>query len=1099
MMRRQGFVRSLALMAVAGAVGPAAMAADTQAPVNAEELRAFRDTLERYTTRMREFEKSAADIVDRHEADERLRVETVYSAMIERLLSDESVQRKSAVQRFEAYLRKYPVSPHSADMKFRLAELYFESAELDFDFRNAEYKRLTDAAAGRPDVVLPESPGKDYSRAISLYADIVANNQDYEGLQQAYYMLAWCYGAKNSQQNDDDAARRVNETIASRYPGTDFANDANMMLGEYWFDLAGPRGNSVQNVPVAISYYQKVLADGPRGLNYDAAIYKLGWSAYKLNDYEGAFGYMVQLLDYSDKQMLQTGKPSNMRAEAIKYLAISYADVGFNQGKKPIDVAVAHLNRIGDRPWQHEEVEMLADQLERVGKLEEAVDVWKYLQTHWAMDPKNPVYQAKVAQAWLRVSEPDQARYQAAMKELSDRYSDGSAWYVANRMNPEAIAQARSYIETSLAQVATEYYESAQETKNAEDYARAADKFREFLEEYPFGANYNDYEWYYASALFESNQFEQSLLAYEQVLRNGQSSYRDIARYQILQARKQMVLSKYGKLEDVPAGQTLETTITTEFGKQILVYTISDEQKAFVVSCDDVLDREFADPEISKQVDDLRAAYSYIPAQLLYNHGRYAEARARLERVIDRFPKTKEAGLAAQVLVSSYVNEGDLERVATLVDELKAKKVGADGGDGLGVLASIQEQAVFNLAGAKASRNDNLGASAAYLSFLQRFPQSEYLNLALYNAANQADLAGNAIDAIKLFEQYVTKYPADERSKDLYFRIADSYSSTLALDEAVSYYEGLVARFPDHKDAASAMYNAAFLRVGIGDHRGAATTYERYALTFPALGDAEGTFWRAGEQWELVSDNEAVSFYNRYLDRFGNNEPNHAIESLYKLAKFQEKKGDRRSAATWARLQDAFQAANSALLTQRTGSLAAEGAVLELGKEYAVLKAVKWTSSEEKNVEILTKIKAEQAKALTDHAQKIIMTYKDYDSTSAALYYMGVARFAYADIAYDAPPPKGLSEDELDPYREGVSKALVIPNEDEARKRLVAALDKARTAKRWSEWNSKALKALNERFPSEFPSERNESRGAIDPGDVPIAGPTSEVTKKETP
>jgi TolA-binding protein len=1099
MMRREGIVRSFALMALAGAFGSTASAADAPAPVNAEELRAFRDTLERYSSRMREFEKSVADIVDRREADEQQRVESVYSGMVQRLQSEENAQRVSAVQRLEAFLRKYPVSPHSADMKFRLADLYFESAELEFDAARVEYARLTAAAEGRPDVVVPESPRKDYSRAIALYRDIVTNNTDYDSLADSYYMLAWCYNAPNSEQYDADAARVVNEQMVSRFPGTRFANDANMMLGEYWFDIPGPRTNPVVNVPTAISYYQAVLADGPEGRNYDEAIYKLGWSNYKLNNYDQALAYMVQLLDYSDKQMLQTGKPSNMRPEAIKYLAISYADIAFNQGKRPIDVAVTHLNRVGDRPWQHEEVEMLAEQLERQGKLEEAVDVWGYLQTHWALDPKNPVYQAKVAEAWLRLSGNDQSRYQAAMKELSERYSDGSAWYVANRMNPEAIAQARSYIETSLAQVATEYYALAQESQNVEDFARAADKFREFLEEYPFGANYNDYEWYYASALYDSNQFDASLLAYDQVVKNDKSPYRDGARYQTLQARRQIVLSRYGKLEDVPAGQTLERTATTDFGKQVLVYAISDEQKAFILSCDDVLDREFTDPDIAKQLDDARAAYSYIPAQILYNHGRYEEARARLERVIDRFPKTKEAGLAAQVLVNSYVNEGDLERVATLVDELKSKKLGADGGDGLGSLATIQEQAVFSLAGAKATRNDHLGASAAYLSFLQRFPQSQYLNVALYNAANQADLAGNAVDAIKLFEQYVAKYPADERSKDLYFRIADTYSATLELDKAIGYYEGLVSRFPDHKDASSAMYNAAFLRVGIGDHRGAATTYERYALTFPTIGDAEATFWRAGEQWELVSENEAVSFYNRYLDRFGAGEPNHAIESLYKLAKLQEKKGDRRAAATWTRLQDAFRAANGASLTARTRSLAAEGAVLDLGKEFAALKAVKWTSSEEKNVELLTKTKVEQVKALTDHAMNTILTYADYDSTAAALYYMGVARFAYADIAYDGPPPKGLSEEELDVYRQVVDEKFRIPSEDEGRKRLQAALDKAKTEKRWSIWNSKTLSALNERFPSDFPSERNESRGAIDPGDVPIAGPTSEVTKKETP
>lgn len=1096
MMRRHGMTRSLAVLALSGLSLPAALAAD---PVNAEEVRAFRDTLERYSSRMQEFEKDAARIVDQNEAAERERVTGAYGTMLQRLQSEENTRRKSAMARLEDFLRKYPVSPYSADMKFRLADLYFENAELEYASAFEEFQRFQQAAADRPDVVVPEPPAKDYGRPIALYQDIVTNNKDYDSLPESYYMLAWCYNAPNASQYDPEAARSVNEAIVRLYTGTKFANDANMMLGEYWFDLPGPRSNPVANVPTAIQYYEAVLADGPSGRNYDESIYKLGWSHYKLNHYDAALGYMVQLLDYSDKQMLQTGKPSNMRPEAVKYLAISYADMAFNQGRKPLDLAVEHLNRVGERPWTHEELETLAETLDKQAKLEDAIDVWAYLQTRWPLDPKNPVYQSRVADAWLRVPVPDTAKYQAAMKALSDNYADGGTWYVANRTNPDAIAQARSFIETSLAQVATEYYERAQQTGNVQDYALAADKFREFIEEYPFGANYNDYEWYYASTLYASNQFEASLAAYDQVLKNDHSPYRDGARYQTLQARRQIVLSKYGKLEDVPAGQTVENTVTSEFGKAVSVYTLSDEQRAFIEACDDVVDREFTDPDIGKQVDGLRAAYLYIPAQILYNHGRYADARTRLQRVIDRYPKTKEAALAAQVLVNTFVNEGDLERVATLIDDIKARKLGTGADDGLGALATVQEGVVFNLAAAKGAKGDHLGASAAYLSFLQRFPQSQYLNVALYNAANQADLAGNAVDAIKLFEQYVAKYPSDDRSKDLYFRIADTYSATLELDKAVSYYEGLVSRFPDHKDASAAMFNAAFLRVGIGDHRGAATTYEKYATTFPSLGDAEPTFWRAGEQWELVSENDAVSFYNRYLDRFGTTDGNHAVEAVYKLASIQERKNDRRAPATWARLQTVFAAADKSTLTQHTRSLAAEAAIKDLTNEYALLKQVKWTTSEAKNVEILTKTKTEQVKALTDHGLSIIQTYQDYDSTAAALYYMGMARFAYADMAYDAPPPKGLTEDEADVYRQVVDEKFRLPAEDQGKARLQAALDKARQEKRWSTWNSKALAALNERFPADYPSERNESRGAIDPGDVPTAGPTSEVTKKETP
>jgi tetratricopeptide (TPR) repeat protein len=114
----------------------------------------------------------------------------------------------------------------------------------------------------------------------------------------------------------------------------------------------------------------------------------------------------------------------------------------------------------------------------------------------------------------------------------------------------------------------------------------------------------------------------------------------------------------------------------------------------------------------------------------------------------------------------------------------------------------------------------------------------------------------------------------------------------------------------------------------------------------------------------------------------------------------------------------------------------------------------------------LTKTKVEQIKSLTEHAMSIITTYQEYDSMSAALYYMGAARFAFADIAFEAPPPKDLSEAELEVYRQLVDEKFRVPSEDAGRVRLQAALDKAKAEKRWSNWNSMALSAINERFPS---------------------------------
>lgn len=1116
-MRTTPFIATLALLGVGVAraddgKSPGAAASDPQ------EYAAWQDTLERYTDRMKELQADVRHILDSQEAEERQKVSTSYGLAMQRLDESEAALRRVAIARLEGFLAKYPDSPHHPDMLFRLADLYYEEAEVDFSSRMTEYGRLEAQLDQNPSMVLPPPPLKDYSRPIALYRRIAEKHPDYPFLADTYYMLGYCLSRQNADQYDVDAARDVNLVLVDRFAGTPFANDANMQLGEYYFDLPGPRGQPTLHIPTAIRYYEAAMADGPTGRNYQAAIYKLGWSHYKQNDYERSLSYMVQLLDYSDEQFLKTGKASSMRPEAIEYLAITYADIADRQGKKPYEIAMAHLDKVGDRKWQHDVVERLADILWLQAKWEASIDTYAFLQNRWPEHPSNPVYQQDIALIWVGSpvnaatppqSRPpipfrDPAKAAQALADLAKKYTDGTPWYAANRANPDAVAVARGYIETSLASVATEHLLRARETNNLEEYRIAADQYREFLDKFPFADNYEEYEWYRAFALFASNQFAEAEKQYAQILKNDRSPYRDGARLQLLETRKQLVLAKYGKLEDVPPDATVAEVVTTPYGKQITKYVLSDEHKAFVTTCDDLAGREFTDPEQIPKLEEIRAALMYIPAQIAFNHGDYVDARARFEKVMARFPQTQEAVYASRLYVQTYNSEGDLENLAKYAGEFKNRRFGPAGSDfrpNASEFNDTEEAAKFNIAFNKIAAGDRLGAAEGFVSFMAEYPSSKFYKDALFNAANNFDAIGRANDANRLFEQYVQKYPTDDRSKGLYFRIASNYSATLDLAKAIRYYEDLARNFPGYVDSPAAIFNAAFLKVGTGDHAGAARAFEEYATRFSDQPDAEAAYWRAGEQWELVGESQALDFYqNRYLKKFPAKDPNHVIEAWYKVAKIHEKRGDARKAGqAWTLLQSTFLSSNNAGLSSKVRSMAAEGALTDLLKRYEIFTQVKWTNNEAKNVETLTKTKPDELKSLTEQAVQLIQVYQDYDTAAASLYLQGMAFFAYADMAYEIPPPKGLTDEEVDIYRATVDEQFRIPSEDRGKARLAAALEKAKAEKRWSTWNSKALEALNKRYPSEFPSDRQEARGSIRSMDLSFGGPESlpEVGKKE--
>ncbi|MFZ5475983.1 MAG: tetratricopeptide repeat protein [Myxococcota bacterium] len=1086
----------------------AAPARAQDATADAAEWKAFQDTLERYSERMKEFQGDARSILDAHEAEERGKISSSYGAAMRRLEESEDALRRVAITRIEGFLQKYPDTKHSPDMLFRLADLYFEEAEIAFSGEMDAYSRLEEQVQSNPNMILPPPPLKDYSRPIALYRQVIDRYPQFEYTADTYYMLAWCHSVQNAQQYDADVARDVYQTIVDRYPGSVFGNDANMRLGEYYFDAPGTREDPTVNVRLAIKYYEAVLADGEKGRNYDKAIYKLGWSHYKLNDYDRALAYLVQLLDYSDQQFLETGKEASTRKEAIEYLAISYADIAERQARKPWEVAMAHLDKVGDRKWQHEVVERLADLLWVQAKWEASIDTYTFMQDRWPTDPMNPVYQQNVALLWGGSPQnafdppqarppmpfPDQAKSDAAFQQLSEKYVDGKPWYNANRNNPDAIARARGYIEESLAQVATGLLVEARESGDPVKYQLAAEKFREYLDKFPFANDYDTYEWYLALAYYESNQFPEAEKAYAQILKNDRSQFREGARFQLMATRRQLLLAKFGKLEEVPADATTERVIEVPGGEPITVYALSDEHKAFIAACDDLVEREFSDPDWAPVLERDRAALAYLPAQILYNHGRFEEARPRFEKVIARFPKKDEALYSASLMTATYQREANKEKTVELI----TKYVGMNLGSGelskseMAKMKDTLEGTKYLICYDFSEKKEHLPAADCYGTFMTEYPKSQYFDEALYSAANNFELGGKAEESNRLFEKYINLYPSNELSKGLYFRIASNYSSTLDLQKSIQYYEQLAKLFPTYVDAPAALFNAAFLRVGVGDHAGAARAYEKYASLTPPQPDAEQIYWRAGEQWELVSDAEALTFYQNYLRKFPSSDPNHVIEAWHRISKLYAKKGDtRRSADALKSLQQAYLQNAGASLTSRSRSLAAEIALKQVLDQYETFKLVKWTNNEAKNVDILTKQKPEELKRLTDAAVLLIQTYQDYDTAAASLYIQGMAYYAYADMAYNCPPPKGLTEDELVIYQDTIAQQFQIPSEDRAKARLTAALEKAKTEKRWSDWNSKMLAALNEREPTNYPAERRESRGAATTGGVDFSGPMS--------
>ncbi len=1103
----------------------------------ARDLESFQGVLRRFSARMSEFEADSRAWVSQGAADEHATLDASYDAVIQEMEADDKALRLTAMKRFEAYLDKYPSSVDSAHVMFRLAELYFEQAEEEFLSRDAEFRRLMDELAESGDAEeFPEEPKKDYRKSVRLYRRILRDYPDYEYVDGTYYMLGYCLSESSSAQYDEEEGLAVFQALVDRFDASRFAAVAHLRIGEYYFDY--------NKLDQAIPNYRRVVElEGRDGALYDEGLYKLAWSQYKKSDYGEALILLNGLLEWSEDNFARTGRESSMAPEAIDYTAISFSDLADREAVSPLAIAQRFYGDVGARDYEAKVYKKLADVLTQQARYEDSVAVYRYIQDRWPNDPENPTYQWTLATLYMSMVPPRADEAQAAIAELNDRYNDESPWWEANRANPDAQAVARSFIEQSLAAVATQVHERAGETRSPEDYARAADLYAQYLAKFPFARDYYEVQWYLAQTRLFAGDKDGAEREYAQLYKAGDHHLREGALLFLRQIYLVRVSEGYGTPAALPPDAQVEKTVDLPGGGKRNVYLLGPQHEALVNLSDSLVGTDFEavvatvseelaavedrlkrarTPEEKKLLQAEKGSLDYIlenvakpnvgyiannrhgiayqSAQILYFHGRFEEARERFVDIIERYPATDEAAYSAKLHVDSFTEEEDYENVRKWASIYASMTLGSGPSqEGLSELATIEQQASLKLLEALVASDKREEAAAGYLQFIKDYPDADpvLLKNALYNGAQNYDLTGRADQSIPLFERYINEYPDDPLSKPLFFRLAGVYAQALELETAIRYYESLYERTngrgEPYADAAGALINAGVLRVGIGDYAGAAETFERYERELPNEPDREAMYWRAAEQWERVSSTRAARFYREYLRKYPDENPNHVMEALYRLALQAEDAGRSREIdKAWSALADGY----ARLLP--TGKVGPSGrkyaAVAELRAVQASLEQFMTVPDRiKKNADRYAALMAErkdELPAIESRTLALVQNYSEFESTSAALFLLGSAYYAYADQLYAAPLPKAFQDDpELEMvYYESLDQ-LRIPLEDKGKSRLEAVLQTARDQGLWSDWQTKTLAELSKRAPAEYSPEKEQFAVEGESSAVPGGGP----------
>ncbi len=819
-------------------------------------------------------------LFDKVSIDELIKIKNYYDRKVNRLRSEEASSLTEGKKLGESFLSDDGVKIKDRDKIYiRIAEYYIEEAEQELNRAYEEFSKKEDEYIANLDKFEkglldsepepPQEPHIDYSRAIKIYDRLLNEYPASDFADDALYSKAWLV----AQMGDGAQSRRLFQEVIDKYPDSRYAPESYIQLAEYYFRPRADKTDEEQIVlelRKAIQLYKKVLGyrDSRR---YDEALYKLGWSYYKLASrnpsyYSDAITYFVAVADDIDRarKLDPENKIStpNVREEAITYIGISFTDESYT--KNGVDKARRMIERLGDKKYGVEIMRAIGNTYQKIDEQEKAIYAFQNLLEMYPDYEDAPQIQENISTA-LYAKGRDQEAYDARMT-LYETYGPQSDWYV--RLENSDKDEKSKYLKKAYRKSEEAYranlivdLEKAQSTEEEGKPSRPlwqkfADECKTYLDVFPSDSNAYEIHWSYAKALDQKlGDFEEAFEQYLSVSNDylEEEHQHDAALYAVGVADT-IVKIKYGGTK----GDSTKFNLADI--AQLNPETLSPEETNLIQAYDNYI-RLFPNGEYTPNF--LAAA-----GGIYYNHKKFAEAKIYFQTLVRRFPGAKEKSLAMRSIMDSYFALGKFKD-----SEVIAKKIMSDPNlpeDQRKFASQRLAEAIFKNAEFLAEQGDFFAAANEYLRLYKEVPEDKrYVEPALWNAGLNYQKARDWIRSNEVFNIIATEFPDSKFAYDALNNMVDNYKELEQYSEAARISERIFATYPKREDAESKLFNASYFYEKAGEWEEAIRINNLYIATYPTLEYAKDLFFKNADLY-LKLDNlaEANRIYNEFAKKY---------------------------------------------------------------------------------------------------------------------------------------------------------------------------------------------------------------------------------------
>jgi TolA-binding protein len=1027
--------------------------------VRERDLEELAGWTQRFEDLSREYRQEIQLLVEKKYDERRRFLSENYEQAIKDLEVLERKERQDAIAQFEEFLSRYPDDPgFTPDAMFRLAELYYERANDEYGQQLAEWREQVKKAIaeGRDP---PFEPVKSYAPSIALYQRLITGFPDYRFLHGIHYLLGYCLG----EMGQGEEARRVFLSLIQNYPQSPFVPEAWVRLGDWYFDEV--KADALQRAAEAFS---KIHAYPTHSL-YARAVYKLGWTWYRMDDFARAVESFVKLLDFYVEESRKGGRPpsGDVWPEAIQYTAVSFSDERWGGVAR----ARAFFESLGGRPYEAELYQRLGDIFFDETKYAQAVEAYQLVIARSPLSPEAPRIQAKIVTAWQRDRRFD--REAEARERLVAAYDERSAWWRKNRGDPDLVKEVRDLWEKSLMRAATVHHAQAQGYKKegklelaVPEYREAARAYGEYLAKFPHSRNAYELAYSQADCLYNSLDFARAAQVYADVRDDPADNkyFAEAGLSAVISWESEVTrLRASGQIPDRKVLRSTERP-TTEVPRP---EPLPPAQVGLVRESDTFLTKIPDHPK--------GPAIAYKAGEVFYVHNQYQEARCRFEEVVGRWPEAEVAQYAANLIIESYLSVKDWAAVEQTAARLQGLKVASNAA----LAASLQKFKLggrFNRATQLMEQKQYDEAGRLFVALVAEDPRHEFADKALYNAASCFESARRFESALRLYERVQADYPRSAFADDALFRVAWNAENTYDFDKAVDRYLLLVEKYPKSRHRKDALYNAARSLENLQLYDPAARAFARYAQLYPDAEDAARTQYHAALIYEKTKEwPRVVKAMQDFQKRFARSkEPELLVQSHLKVAAAQrELKNDKAARQGYLAAVTEFRRRGLKPEAHPAAAAAAAEARFRLAEydfeRYDRIQLPATTT--QKKLKSALQAKFAELKKVAPLYEEV-KSYKRPDWTLAAFYRQAYLLERLAQTLYEAPTPpefkKKGQEEYLAAYQDQLAQ-FAQPYEERAVEVYVQALSAARELRVKNEWTRKINESLARYRPREYP------------------------------